>query len=81
MRPWYNKLIEIMHEESNRFLNEVRVIQISVFIVVLVIFILSYFIIWKSYEENLAILLQRSFDLIQLIPEEIKYLIVSKLND
>ena len=81
VRPWYTNLIEIMHEESNRFLNEVRVIQISVFIVVLVIFILSYFIIWKSYEENLAILLQRSFDLIQLIPEEIKYLIVSKLND
>ena len=81
IRPWYNKLIEIMHEESNHFLNGARVVQISSFIVVLVVFILCYFIIWKSYEENLSILLQRSFDLIKLIPEEIKYIIVSKLNE
>ena len=81
IRPWYNKLIEIMHEESNHFLNGARVVQISLFIVVLVVFILCYFIIWKSYEENLNILLQRSFDLIKLIPEEIKYIIVSKLNE
>ena len=81
IRPWYNKLIEIMHEESNHFLNGARVVQISLFIVVLVVFILCYFIIWKSYEENLSILLQRSFDLIKLIPEEIKYIIVSKLNE
>ena len=81
IRPWFDKLVEIMHEESNHFLNSARVVQISLFIVVLVIFILSYFIIWKSYEENLAILLQRSFDLIKLIPEEIKYIIVSKLSE
>ena len=81
IRPWYNKLTEIMHEESNHFLNGARVVQISLFIVVLVVFILSYFILWKSYEENLSILLQRSFDLIKLIPEEIKYIIVSKLNE
>ena len=81
IRPWYDKLIEIMHEESNHFLNGARVVQISLFIVVLVVFILCYFIIWKSYEENLSILLQRSFDLIKLIPEEIKYIIVSKLNE
>ena len=81
IRPWYDKLIEIMHEESNHFLNGARVVQISLFIVVLVVFILCYFIIWKSYEENLNILLRRSFDLIKLIPEEIKYIIVSKLNE
>ena len=81
IRPWYKELIEIMHEEANKFLNRARVIQISVFIVVIVIFILSYFIIWKSYEESLSLLLKRSCDLINLIPEEIKYIIVSKLNE
>ena len=81
IRPWYNELIEIMHEESNLFLNQVKIVQISIFIVVLVILILCYFIIWKSYEESLALMLQRSFDLIKLIPEEIKYIIVSKLNE
>ena len=81
VRPWYNKVIEILHDEANRFLNEVRVIQISLFIVVVVIFIFSYFIIWKSYEESLSLLLKGSCDLIKLIPEEIKYIIVSKLNE
>ena len=81
VRPWYNKLIEIMQEESDKFLNGARIIQISLFIVFIVIFIMSYFIIWKSYEERLSNLLERSFDLIKLIPEEIKYLIVSKLNE
>ena len=81
VRPWYNKLIEIMQEESDKFLNGARIIQISLFIVFIVIFIMSYFIIWKSYEEHLSNLLERSFDLIKLIPEEIKYLIVSKLNE
>ena len=81
VRPWYNKLIDILDEEDNSFSNQAKVVQISVFIVVIAIFILCYFIIWKSYEEGLSALLQRSFDLINLIPEEIKYLIVSKLNE
>ena len=81
VKPWYNNIIEIMHNESKTFLNNARVVQVSLFIVVLVILFLSYFIIWKSYEESLSILLQKSFDLINLIPEEIKYHIVSKLNE
>ena len=81
VKPWYKKIIEIMHKDADDFLNGARVVQISLFIVVIVIFILSYFIFWKSYEESLTILLYRSFDLIKLIPEEIKYIIVSKLNE
>ena len=81
VRPWYNNLLEKMDDESNDFLNSAKVVQISVFIVIITIFILCYFIIWKSYEESLSVLLQRSFDLINLIPEEIKYLIVTKLNE
>ena len=81
VKPWYNNIIEIMHNESKTFLNNARVVQVSLFIVVLVILFLSYFIIWKSYEESLTLLLEKSFDLIKLIPEEIKYIIVSKLNE
>ena len=80
-KPWYERILEIMDDCVDNFLNSAKVVQISVFIVVVAIFILCYFIIWKSYEEQLALLLQRSFDLINLIPEEIKYLIVSKLNE
>ena len=76
-RPWYNNLTNIMHNSVDHFMNNAKLVQISVFIVVIVIVILCYCIIWKSYEEQLTLLLKRSFDLINLIPEEIKYLIVS----
>ena len=81
VRPWYNKLFYILNEEEESFLDQAKLVQIAVFIIVIAIVILCYLIIWKSYEESLSILLQRSFDLINLIPEEIKYLIVSKLNE
>ena len=42
---------------------------------------MSYFIIWKKYEESLSILLEKSIDLIQLMPEEIKNVIVRKFNE
>ena len=81
VRPWFNKMIEILNDEVNKFLDDARIIQISLFIVVIMILILSYFILWKSYEESLSVTLERSFDLIKLIPEEIKHIIVSKLNE
>ena len=81
VKPWYEKIIEILHNEGNFFLNGARIIQITLFIIVIVVFILCYFIVWKSYEESLTLLLEKSFDLIKLIPEEIKYVIVSKLNE
>ena len=74
-------MLDIMNGEADSFLNRVRVIQISLFIVVIALLILSYFILWKSYEERLVLLLEKSYDLIKLIPEEIKYIIVSKLNE
>ena len=81
VRPWFNKMIGTLNDEANYFLNEAKIIQISLFIVVIMVLILSYFILWKSYEESLSVTLERSFDLIKLIPEEIKHIIVSKLNE
>ena len=81
VKPWYEKIIDILHNEGNNYLNGARIVQISLFIIVIVVFILCYFIVWKSYEESLTLLLEKSFDLIKLIPEEIKYIIVSKLDE
>ena len=81
IRPWFNNIIDILHNEVNNFLNDAKVIQISLFIVIIFILIMSYFIIWKKYEESLSILLEKSIDLIQLMPEEIKNVIVRKFNE
>ena len=80
-RPWYLHLISIMTDSVDHFISNAKMVQISIFVVIGTIVVLCYCIVWKSYEEQLTLLLKRSFDLINLIPEEIKYLIVTKLNE
>jgi hypothetical protein len=81
IRPWFIGLVETLNTKFEDFYDETRLVQISVFISLLVVIILVYFIIWRNYEESLKSLLKISFDLINLIPEEIKYLIVIKINE
>ena len=51
------------------------------FICLIVACILFYTIIWRIYEEKLIVLLKESVDLINLIPQEIKNVIIEKLNE
>jgi hypothetical protein len=81
IRPWFLGIIDTLNTRFGEFYDGTRVIQISVFISLLVVIILIYFIMWRNYEESLKSLLKISFDLINLIPEEIKYLIVLKINE
>ena len=81
IRPWFIGLVQTLNERFEDFYDGTRLVQISVFIALLVVIILIYFIMWRNYEESLKSLLKISFDLINLIPEEIKYIIVSKLNE
>ena len=61
--------------------SNIQAIYIIIFVLFIIIATLNYCIIWKSYEEKLHNLLKKSFDLINLIPKEIKFIIVSKLNE
>jgi hypothetical protein len=81
IRPWFIGLVQTLNERFADFYDGTRLVQISVFIALLVVIILIYFIMWRNYEESLKSLLKISFDLINLIPEEIKYLIVLKINE
>ena len=81
IRPWYKTIIALMNKEFENFIDEIKLINVSTFIVLLCCVILLYCLVWKSYEENLKQLLKTSVDLINLIPEEIKYQIVQKLNE
>jgi hypothetical protein len=55
--------------------------NLFIFIILLIIISLYYWIAWKHYEEQLIDSIQKSFDLINLIPEEIKNIIINKLNE
>ena len=81
IRPWYNNLISEMNKNFSDYVKDSKLVNISTFIVVLCCIVLLYCLVWKSYEENLKTLLKTSVDLINLIPEEIKYQIVQKLNE
>lgn len=63
------------------YVDQLNLINVSTFIVLIVSIIILYTLIWKSYEEKLRVLLKTSVDLINLIPDELKFQIVYKLNE
>lgn len=81
IRPWYQNIISIMNSCFYSVSDNLQVVYISIFTLIIIVFTLMYLIVWKSYEERLHIVLKKSFDLINLIPKEIKNIIVSKLNE
>ena len=81
IRFWFKNILDLMTKCLNDYVNKMKLIHITIFIVLIVLVCLAYCIVWKSYENTLRIMLKRSFNLINLIPEEIKYMIVSKLNE
>ena len=81
IRPWFLGIINTLNKEFEKYYDEAQLVHIAVYISLLVIIILLYCIVWRSYEESLKVLMKISCDLINLIPEEIKYLIVTKLNE
>ena len=81
LKPWYRYMIETM---DNFFCDDDYSKQSShilVFAIMIIAISLYYWIVWKKYEEEFINSIQRSFDLINLIPEEVKNIIVKKLNE
>ena len=70
-----------MIDSFNDFQSSSKFIYIILFICLMVLVILYYCIIWKSYEKKMGNLLKESANLINLIPQEIKNLIIEKLNE
>ena len=54
---------------------------IYLYVILLILISLYYWIVWKHHEDELINSIQKSFDLINLIPEEIKNIIINKLNE
>ena len=81
VRPWYKNIVDKLDSVLYSLAEEFKVIYISLFIVLFFGITLYYWIGWKRYEENFINLIKKSFDLINLIPEEIKNIIVFKLNE
>ena len=80
-RPWYGKLSDLIDSYLYSYIDNQNNFFVLIFIFMLIIISIFYFIIWKHYEEEFINKIEKSFDLINLIPEEIKNIIVAKLNE
>ena len=81
IRYWYNGVLKLMVNTFNDYQSKSTMYFIIFFICLIVICIIFYTIIWRIYEEKLIVLLKESVDLINLIPQEIKNVIIEKLNE
>jgi hypothetical protein len=81
MKYWYQNVIELIINYFYDYKNKSSIYFIVFFISLIVVDILAYSILWRSYEEKLKLLLKGSIDLINLIPLEIKKIIIEKLNE
>ena len=80
-RPWYEKLVNLIDSYFISYVDYENNFFVLLFIFMLILISIFYFIIWKQYEEEFINKIEKSFDLINLIPEEIKSIIVTKLNE
>ena len=74
-------MIELLDLSLYDLMERNKVLYLAIYFIFIILISFYYWIIWKSYEENFINLIKKSFDLINLIPEEIKNIIVLKLNE
>ena len=80
-RHWYDKIIELISYYYISYTDDKLSSYIILYIVLIIVISLYYWIAWKKYEGEFIDSIQKSFDLINLIPEEIKNIIINKLNE
>ena len=81
IRKWYIGVIKLMVDSLYEYQDNTNLKYIILFVCLIIIVILYYFIIWRINEEKLNLLLKESANLINLIPQEIKNIIIEKLNE
>ena len=81
VRPWYQNIKEIISSYYDSYTTKRLNFYIYLYVILLILISLYYWILWKHYEDEFIDTIQKSFDLINLIPEEIKNIIINKLNE
>jgi len=81
IRPWYRNFDIYLESIIYYYIEKRQIYYIYFFIIQIVLVSLYYWIIWKKYENKFFDLIKKSFDLINLIPEDLKDIIVNKLNE
>ena len=81
VRPWYKFINKSIDQSFYSMLMKKYTQYIFIFVALIVLIIIYYLVKWKRNENEFIKSINKSFDLINLMPEEIKNIIVSKLNE
>lgn len=81
LRNWFNNIEEIMNELFEKYMSQAKVVHTIVFVVLQCFLLLYYIIAWRRYYLNVKVMIKKSQELINLIPEEIKCIMVEKINE
>ena len=81
IRPCYQNLNQKMNLSFSSVVRDKIIESIIILFIVIVLVSIYYWIIWLRYEIEFIRSIKKSFELINLIPEEIKNIIVNKLNE
>ena len=81
LRYWFNNIEIIMDKHFKDYVSKAKVIHTIVFVILQCLILLYYIIIWRKYYITVKVMIKKSQELINLIPEEIKYIMVEKINE
>ena len=81
LRNWFKRMEVIMEDMLRDYFSKAKVVHTIVFILLQCVLLLYFIIIWRRYYTTVKIMIKKSQELINLIPEEIKYIMAEKIND
>ena len=81
LRNWFTNIEYLMNDIFEKYLMKAKVIHTIIFVVLQCFLLLYYVIIWRKKFFEIKNVIQKSQELINLIPEEIKYIMVDKINE
>ena len=81
LRHWFTNIETILDEIFLNYMKKAKVIHTIIFIILQCFLLLYYVIIWRRYYVIVKVQIKKSQELINLIPEEIKYIIAEKINE
>ena len=81
LRPWYRSIFKIIDKNFYDYVFGKQSSVLLLFVLMIIVISFYYWVIWKRYEKDFINSIERSFELINLMPEEIKNVIAGKLNE
>ena len=81
LRNFFKEIEDILYNMVENYIKKAKVVHTIIFIVLQCLLLIYYIIIWRRYYITVKIMIKKSQELINLIPEEIKYIMVEKINE